>query len=343
MPKDTQEQPQEETTQQFDRMPGSDPIEEAETVDLNFGLGEAPVEEEEEETTDDVSEVEEDDAEPEETVDEVDAEEDDATETTEIEAEAEPETPKLGEEPVMDEEKTPPKKQMVPKSRLDEVLAKQKALQKQLDDLKAQQPEPAEAPADYDFEAKEVEYQNLLLDGESSKAAALRAEIRRAEREQIAHEMRQEMGQTVQEATTKTALQQAADNLAEAFPVFDESSPDFDSTLTQEVVDLRDAFMIKGENAVAALNKASQYVINMHGLVDNEPATAPAKAPADEVGKKRAEIARKLKAAGSQPPEMAGESSASNGEKAVNIADLSEEEFNALPEATLKRLRGDIL
>ena len=74
---------------------------------------------------------------------------------------------------------------MVPKSRLDEVLAKQKALEKQLDELRAQKQEPGEAPEAYDFDAKEVEYQNLVLDGEAQKAAALRKEIRAAERAQL--------------------------------------------------------------------------------------------------------------------------------------------------------------
>ena len=56
---------------------------------------------------------------------------------------------------------------MVPKSRLDEVLQKQKALQKQLEDMKKAQ-EPAEnAPDPYDFDAKEREYMNLVLDGKA--------------------------------------------------------------------------------------------------------------------------------------------------------------------------------
>ena len=63
----------------------------------------------------------------------------------------------------------------------------------------------------------------------------------------------------------------------------------------------------------------------------------------DEVAKKRAEVSRKLKAAEAQPPEMPGESSTARGEKALDIASMTEDEFNALPEATLRRLRGDIL
>jgi hypothetical protein len=142
-------------------------------------------------------------------------------------------------------------------------------------------------------------------------------------------------------------LQQAASDLEANFPVFDRSSPDYSEEYTQEVIDLRDAFIVKGENAVAALSKAAKYVIKEYGLDSSSeaPSLATQAAPkqADEVAKKRAEVSRKLKAAASQPPELPGESSASRGERAADISNMTEEEFSALPEATLKRLRGDIL
>ena len=54
-------------------------------------------------------------------------------------------------------------------------------------------------------------------------------------------------------------------------------------------------------------------------------------------------LAKKLKAAEAQPPELPGESSSNHGEKGIDLSTMTEEEFDALPEATLKRLRGDIL
>ena len=64
------------------------------------------------------------------------------------------------------------------------------------------------------------------------------------------------------------------------------------------------------------------------------------------VGPQHADVAnasRKMKAAEAQPPDMPGESSAARGEKAFDVMALSEDEFNALPAATLKRLRGDVV
>lgn len=338
-----------QTEMTFEAMPGADvDSEEYEALDLSFDT----VEEPEKAAEEPVAEAETEEKEPETAEEEVEEEVEEQTEevaedTTEEETEEAAEKPSLSQET---EEKTvaeEPKKPMVPKSRLDEVLQKQKALQKQLDDLKATQKPAEEAPEEYDFGAKEVEYQNLLLDGEAEKAAALRAEIRKAERTQIEYEMSQKMTDAVSQNQQATALQQAASALEAEFPVFDQKSDQYNEAMTQEVIELRDAFMIKGENAVAALSKAAKYVISEYGLVEDTPTlaaeSAPTKKSTDEVAKKRAEVTRKLKAADSQPPELAGEGASARGEKALDISTLSEEEFDALPEATLKRLRGDIV
>lgn len=329
----------------FDRMPGADPMDDgpADKVDLNFGLGEEPR-----------AEVK---AEAPEVAPEVTPEEPAAPEVPEPKAEIEPAIePAIQEVPEPEAKTQPepePKKPMVPKSRLDEVLAKQKALQKQLDDLMAAKNAAEAAPEAYDFAVKEVEYQNLVLDGQHDKAAALRAEIRKAERAQLEFELTQKVEQKVTQSQQMSALQQAAAELEANFPVFDRSSPDFNEKYTQEVIDLRDAFIVKGENPVAALSKAAKFVLREYDLVDMGSSTTPSlastsapasKAPAvDEVAKKRAEVARNLKAANAQPPQMAGESSAARGEKAFDVMQLSEEEFNALPPATLARLRGDVI
>ena len=318
----------------YDRMPGADPVDDSpqEKFDFNFGLGEEAKAQAPEPATEPA------------------VEEPDTAKDTDL-------TPKdanLAEEKPQESELKAPepetKKPMVPKSRLDEVLAKQKALQKQLDDLMAAKNAAETAPNAYDFAAKEVEYQNMVLDGQHDKAAALRQEIRQAERAQLEFELTQKMEQKVTQSQQMTALQQAAADLETNFPVFDRTSSEFNEQYTQEVIDLRDAFIVKGDNPVAALSKAAKFVIREYGLDSGAPSTpsladtpASKATPVDEVAKKRAEVSRKLKVAESQPPEMPGESSAARGEKAFDIMSLTEEEFNALPAATLKRLRGDLV
>ena len=331
-----QEDKTEDKPLEFDVMPGADRPDEddASTLDLSF---ETPEEEPEEVAEEVVAEDAEEEAVAEEPEEIVSEDEQSTEEETEPEAE-------LEEEPVVEEKAA--KKPMVPKARLDEVLAKQKALQKQLDEINAANEKAEEAPESYDFDAKEVEYQNMVLDGETDKAVALRREIRKAEREQLEYEMRQEMSQTVNQDRQMTALQQAANAMEDAYPVFDRNSDDFNEDMTNEVVELRDAFMMKGYEAVDALSKAVKYVVKDHDLdqaQESAPSLAGKAQKSDELAKKRAQVSKKLRAAEAQPPELPGESSSNHGEKGLDLSTMTEEEFDALPEATLKRLRGDIL
>jgi len=332
----------------FDVMPGADPVEEDDTPPIDLSFPDEPEPKEEETVEETVAEESEEVVAEEETEEPAEDVEPEAESEEEPEALKEPEPePEPAPEPEVEEKPAEPKskKPMVPKSRLDEVLAKQKELQKQLEDMKAVQAAEDEAPEEYDFATKEVEYQNAVLDGEAEKAAAIRTEIRKAERAQIEFEMSQKMSQTVSQNREATALQQAATELESAFPQFNKASDQFDEALTNEVVELRDAFMMKGENAVAALSKAARFVVREYDLVQNEetPSLASTAPAVDEVAKKRKEVSRKLKAADSQPPEMPGESSSAKGESQYDLSNMTEEEFDALPEATLKRLRGDIL
>jgi hypothetical protein len=332
------ETPEEQFDTVFDVMPGAErDTEEVPAVDMNFGLGEEPVQEEEEPEEEIAAETEE---EPVAEVEEPEAEEESEEPVAEVEEAAEP----------VAEAEPEKKDHMVPKSRLDEVLQKQKALQKQLEDMKKAQQPAENAPDPYDFDSKEKEYMNLVLDGKEADAVRLRQEIRTAEKASLQFEMTEQMQQTVQHNAQATALQAAANELEANFPVFDQNSELYNESYTQEVIGLRDAFIMQGFDAVDALSKAANFVLMTNNLVAPEPATSTLDAPAapkqktvDEVAKKRAEVSKKLKAAEAQPPELPGESSAARGEKAVDVATMSEDEFNALPDATIKRLRGDIL
>lgn len=332
---------------ELDAMPGADVKTEEDVkgfeVDMNF---ESPEEDEvefpKEEEIEEVEELkaeeepsEEPEEEPEEEVVEAADEvaEDTGEETVLAENDAAPQQPV---EPVQ-EGLDKPKEPMIPKSRFDEVLAKQKALQKQLQE--ATNPvERIENAPEYDFSAKELEYQEHILNGEAEKAAALRSEIREAERKTMLFEVQQQMGQTVQQSTEAIALQNKAIELQTAYPELDENSATYNADLTQEVMDLRDAFMIQGFSGADALDKAAKYVI--------KPASVVAETPAPSSGQKevtqRKQVAntnKKLAAAESQPPTM--KTGTQKVEKKVDINLLSSDEFEALPDETLRRMRGD--
>ena len=326
----------------MDVMPGADPVPEEEAgkdfkVDMNFEDEEVEFPKE-----DEIEEVEELEAEEESSEGTEEVAEEEETEAVAEEAES------GGEETVLEDDAgdtqqpegdVPPttvetKEPMIPKSRFDEVLAKQKALAKKLEEATNPVEKVTEAPK-YDFDKKEAEYQQLVLNGEVEKAVALRNEIRAAEKQQMMFEVQTQMGQTVQQSTEAVALQNKAVEIAQAYPALDETHADFDETKTQEVLDLRDAFMIQGFTGVDALEKATKYV--MGPVVEEAPKEDPVQKEITEK-KKIANTKKKIEAAEKQPPAMKGKNKI---DTKVDINNMSVDEFDALPAETLKRMRGD--
>jgi len=334
----------------FDGMPGADAKTEEDVkpfeVDMNFEDTEEKVEEvEEEETTEEEPATEE----ATEEVAEEQVEEPVAQETESQPEETEQEgvptddgqpVETVAEEPEVEEPKAP----MVPKSRLDEVLAKNKEMQKRLQTLESETKEEDTTPK-YDFVAREKEYQELVLDGETDRAAQLREEIRAAEREQMMSEMQSKMGQTVQQDREAHELNKKANEIMEVFPVFDQKSKQFDERLANEVMELRDAFIFQGYGAADSLAKATEITLirSKPELLEVETAgttdAAPTLNKVVQEKKKQANVSKKVAASQSQPPQMKGEST--QNKKIVDINVLSDDEFGALPEETLRRMRGD--
>src|SRR5210317_2030693 len=322
----------EETNEMImDAMPGGEPIKQEDTqfdVDLNFETVEeeesdneevteetdAPAEEETAEKESKTPEEEEEPAEPEAVSEEGMDENSKEDAPSDIQ-------PAEGSDENVAQEVEQPKAPMVPKSRLDEVL---------------------ENAPEYDFGSKEAEYQQLVLDGEAEKAVALRTEIRNAEKEQFMFEVQAKMGQTVQKSQEMTELQAKAAEIEATFPVLNENSADFDVDLQNEVVELRNAFMSQGYTPADSLTKATEYTLaaKRPELLNPTSVSQTPKVNEQVVEKKKvANINKKLQAADSQPPSMKGESA--KGDKKIDLHKLSDDEFSALPEETLRRMRGD--
>lgn len=334
----------------FEGMPGADKKTEEDVqpfqVDMNFE--DEPKEETVEET--ETEEATEEEPVAEETTEEVaeeQIEEPVAQETESQEQTTEQESVPTDDgqpvEAVEEEPEVATKAPMVPKSRLDEVLAKNKEMQKIIDTMEEKPAENA-APA-YDFVSKEREYQNLVLDGETEKAAVLREEIRNAEKEQLMSEVQNKMGQTVQQDREARELQQKAQEIVEVFPIFDPQSKSFDEKLSNEVMELRDAFIYQGYGAADSLAKATEVtllskrpeLLETGEEVSQDPAPKLNQVVQDK--KAKANVQKKVTASQSQPPQMKGEST--QNKKVVDINVMSDDEFGALPEDTLRRLRGD--
>jgi len=336
----------------MDVMPGADAVSEEEAksfdVDLNFEE-DAPEEEAQDEKVEQevdaapeeeaVAEEPEPETKEEETVEPEAASEEGVDENSEADAQPDIQPVEGSEQSSDGQDKV--KAPMVPKSRLDEVLAKNKAMQKKLQEATAAEKAAAENAPEYDFDAKEVEYQDLVLNGETEKAVELRNQIRQAEKDQFMFEVQAKMGQTVQQSQEMTELQVKAAEVESTYPMLSENDPSFDADLQAEVVELRDAFMSQGYSPADALGKATQYTIAAQKPELLNPAIKTPTKKVDAVVQEKqqaANVSKKLEAADAQPPTMKGESKT---EKKVDLSLLSSEEFDALPAETLRRMRGD--
>ena len=329
----------------FDGIPGADVLSETEAsksfeADLNF---DTPDDEVEFPKEDEIEEIEESELSANTEEEEEGDVEEGETETIEASDEA---GESEGEETVLEQDErgtqhtegTVPegvvetKEPMIPKSRFDEVLAKQKALQKKLEEATSPVIDDITEVPEYDFDAKEIEYQNLVLDGEAESAVKLRNEIRNAEKQQMMFEMQAKMGQTVSKSQEISDLEAKAIEIQAAYPNLDENNASYDENKTNEVMELRDAYMIQGYAGADALQKATNLIMGTP--------TPKTNAISQKVVEKKkvANTTKKLEAADSQPPAMKGKNKT---EKKIDLNVLSTDEFDALPEETLRRMRGD--
>jgi len=325
----------------LDGMPGADPKTEEDEkgfeVDMNFETEEQEETEVEEESEQEVEE--ESPEEPEEELEEEEVEpepaiaEDTGEET--VLAEDEGDTQQSEETDEEGTDGTAPKEPMIPKSRFDQVLEKQKALQKRLDEALAPKVEDVKEAPEFDFVAKEQEYQTLLLEGDTDKATQVRSEIRDAERQQMMFEVQAKMGQTVTQNQEMVDLQTKATQLEAIYPELNQADPNFNQDKTNEVLELRDAYMVQGYTGADALEKSVNLIMGKPNTADAEKIET-----AKKIIKKKqvANNTKKLEAAEKQPPAMKGKNKV---DTKIDINNMSIDEFDALPAETLRRMRGD--
>jgi len=325
----------------LDVIPGADPKTEEDAkgfeVDMNFETEEQEDTEVEEESEQEVEE--EPTEEPEEETEEEESElepevaEDTGEETVLADDEGSPQQTEETDETTVDGDT--PKEPMIPKSRFDEVLAKQKALQKKLDDALAPKIEDVKEAPEFDFDGKEIEYQTLVMEGETEKATKLRSEIRTAEKQQMMFEVQAKMGQTVTQNQEQVDLQTKATQLESIYPELNQADPNFNQDKTNEVLELRDAYMIQGYTGSDALQKSVDLIMGKKESVTTTPDPVVQKIVEK---KKIANTTKKLETAEKQPPAMKGKNKV---DKKVDINKMSIDEFDALPAETLRRMRGD--
>jgi hypothetical protein len=336
--------PDSNTAEQLDgnfQFAGADPIEAPDFSGLDRGDDpEAVIEDVVEETPETTEEVIEDVQQEaqEESNDSEDTQAEEEADVSEVEEEVTAEeTEEVAEAP----KKADEKQHMVPKSRMDEEIARRRQLEERISQLEeSTKPKEPEKPP-FDFDAAEASYMEAVLDGDTDKAKVLRQEIRAAERATLTEELRGEISNTTNVTKQQLELDTAVATMVGEYPVLDSKSEFADQELINEANELMGMYAAKGMAPADALRKAVRLTIaaNAPEYLQTAPAAEPAPAP---VAKKReTNVKQKLEAAQKQPPKLAGESAASRTEETLDIKSMTDQDFLKLSEAQLKRLRGD--
>lgn len=259
-------------------------------------------------------------------------------------------TPPVEGAPVRNE-----KGQFIPRARFNEVNEERKALKEENDRLKAANPAAAVpgTPA-YDFDAKEREHANFVLDGKIDEAVKLRAEIRNAERAEYLKAAEQTTVKTTERVSIKQTIDEVAERVATAVPQFDPESEHYSEDLLSDVRDFYHGALESGRYAdpAKAFQASIDKAMKLHGLTMPAPAgTAPAvvapvapPAPAAPVAPART-AAKRVEAIVNQPPSLAGVgiTGAPESSATLDVKTMTEKDLAALPAATKARLRGDFV
>lgn len=269
-----------------------------------------------------------------------------------------PEAPAVEDKPA-DESRPSP---MIPKARFDEVLAKNKELQAQLQARQEQQQAAQSVEGLQDLESKidslQEKYEEAVMDGDSALARQLRTEIRSAQQQYNTAFAQQTQAATIQQLQAKAAWDATLAKVEADFPALNEDSDHFNAELAGEVLELMNAYRVTGMSAHDALAKAAKLVVGSAAPVtpvepqktpeqvaQEEAAAKIAAAEAKAADRKAGAVAKNVAAAQATPPSLHDTGRDSDTAGTHRVSEMSEREFAQLrkDEAALARARGDLV
>jgi len=198
---------------------------------------------------------------------------------------------------------------------------------------------PVEVPA-FDYDMKEMEYMELVTDGEFEKAKTIRQEIRSAERAEFAAASA-DAQTTAQQVTDTLKFNDKVEALAIEFDTFNTEHESYDQVMVDDVIDRRDLFVNRGMTMADALDKAAHEVAKLYDIPSNLQEADATPTPKPKPPAKKANVAKKIAQANKQPAKMSEGSD--GGELEKTALNMNDAEFEALPESTKARMRGDIV
>ncbi len=277
--------------------------------------------------------------------------------------EAKTEAAKTDEEPAKEEAKTDDKPRdkegkFIPKARFDEVnnRAKVKVAELEAKIKKLEGAQAPSAPADVkvledSLDTKSAEYSQLLADGDLPAANLVMREINKINRQLGVIEATALSTAHSQEVQHVQTLEDLVGIYKENYPQFDDANKDhYSQDIVDYVAKLQGGFELSGLSPADSLREAVEAAVAKFQLDQPAPAAAkeeeapaePAK-PDKAAERKTAAVDKALEASKAQPAALSkvGTDSDKVGMSKIDVSVLSYDQFQALPESTLARLRGD--
>jgi len=242
----------------------------------------------------------------------------------------------------------------IPKARFDEAVSKARAreaeLNRRIEELEGQLGSTAQTDEISDMKSRIEEmqdkYEDLIMDGDKEAARKIRRQI---------DGMRDDLIELQTSTKSDFARKAAIDDmkyesaLARVESEYPELNPDldsFDDEKTDEVAVLVEAFMARGFNRHASLQKAVKYVMGepksrTKAVADEEAAVV--KADRARKAREKAAEADKKQPAPIGKTGLDSDKAGVAGELGIDIMKLSQDKFSKLDEETKARLRGDDL
>ena len=244
----------------------------------------------------------------------------------------------------------------IPKARFDEAVGKEReareAAERRASELERQLAERAQAQVkteqteELETKISEMEKQHaqFLLDGEAEKAAELMRSIRHTERQIARAEAQADARTATSQILEAERFELAVAKLEADYSTLNPKSETYDPELIEMILDRQARLVQGGMPPSQAITSATDFV--MKRVARDETPAQQGLAAAKVPDRKAEQVKKNLEVQAKQPPSMkdVGLDSDKLGEKAMpNVAQMTLEEFNALPAATKARLRGDTL
>lgn len=261
------------------------------------------------------------------------------------------------DEPEVEIKPEPPRDdagKFIPKTRFDDAVGKERsraeAAERRLAEIEQQQAS-LNRSVDIDKAAQDVaELRKMeraaLLDGNEEKAASLSAQAdllnRRIAIAEAGHMSSQDKAQALEDMRMELTIER----MEEKYPVLNSESEAFDQDIVDDILDKQQGIMQRERLSPSkALAKAVESI--MRRATPEAGEKTGLSAAQGGVDRKAAAVAKNVSAAKAQPGSLknAGIDSdkAGNNAPTPDAADMTYEEFNALPESTRAKMRGDFV